>query len=84
MSYEFLHHLTQATLPVVVYDRQLVEQLGAYEIQRLLIISRPKSQCLKIDDRKGVQVVKVTRAGHRAVYQHLKASKIFSEKSVSS
>ncbi|RZI59796.1 MAG: hypothetical protein EOP14_03730 [Pseudomonas sp.] len=84
MNYEFLYHLTQATLSVVIYDQRLVEALSTYELQRLLIVARPKSSwCFQLNVEKSVQVVKITRAGRRAVHQHLKACKCLGEKAAS-
>lgn len=84
MNYEFLYHLAQATLPVVIYDQRLVEALSTYEMHRLLIVARPKSsQCFQLNVEKGIQVIKITRAGRRAVHQHLKACKRLGEKDAS-
>jgi hypothetical protein len=75
MSHEFLRHLTQAKLPVIIYSENLVDQLRAYELQGLLITAEAKSfQDSKYRLKKGVRVVKITRAGRHAVHRHIKAS----------
>lgn len=73
MTYEFLHHLTQASLPVVIYDSKLIQQLIAYENQRLLItlISQVRANPSS-SNTHGLQVIKITTLGHRAVRQHCK------------
>lgn len=74
MTYELLHHLTQADLPVVIYDQQLIQQLNAYESQSLIVLAQrdgPRRTQLSI--KKGVQVLKITMAGRRTVRRHLKA-----------
>ena len=43
MSHEFLHHLTQANLPVIIYSENLVKQLCTDELQGLLITAEAKS-----------------------------------------
>lgn len=76
MAYEFLHHLTQAKLPVTVFDHRLIRQIQAYENQAL-IVTVP----LKMGDRVAIeatsikQVTKITRAGRRVVRKYLKGKK---------
>ena len=76
MSHEFLHHLTQAKLPFIIYSENLVEQLRAYELQGLLITAEAKSfQGSPHRLGKGLRVVKITKAGRHTVHRHIKASK---------
>jgi hypothetical protein len=75
-TYKFLHHLTQAVLPVVIYDHRLIPQLSAYEYQSLIVLG--KDEALKdnqLGAQKGVQVLKITMTGRRAVRRHLKMSR---------
>lgn len=77
MTYEFLHHLTQAKLPVAIYDHRLVKQLKAYEDQALVV-----TVALKLGGHAAmrgtdiVQVTKITRAGQRTVRRYLQSQKI--------
>ncbi|RZI58980.1 MAG: hypothetical protein EOP14_04545 [Pseudomonas sp.] len=74
MTYELLHHLTQAELPVVIYNQQLIQQLNAYENQSLIILAqRDGPRHAELFSKKGVQVLKITMAGRRTVRRHLKA-----------
>lgn len=74
MAYQFLHHLTQAALPVVIYDRGLIQQIQAYEIERLLVTSATQVTAkLPSGSGKGIQVIKITGAGRRLAHQHFRA-----------
>jgi hypothetical protein len=74
MTYELLHHLTQAELPVVIYDQQLIQQLNIYENQSLIVLAeRDGPRCTQLSSKKGVQVLKITMAGRRTVRRDLKA-----------
>lgn len=76
MTYEFLHHLTQAKLPVAIYDHRLVKQLKAYEDKALVV-----TVVLKLGGHAAmhgtdiVQVTKITRAGQRIVRRYLQGQK---------
>ncbi|RZI55890.1 MAG: hypothetical protein EOP14_06145 [Pseudomonas sp.] len=73
MTYELLHHLTQAELPVVIYDQQLIQQLDAYENQSLIVLAhRDGPRRTQPSNKKGVQVLRITMAGRRTVRRHLK------------
>ena len=75
MTYDFLHHLTQAPLPVVIYDEQLIGKLNVYENQSLIVTAKQGlSSHLKSTHEAGIRVLKITMAGRRAVRRHLKAS----------
>jgi hypothetical protein len=77
MNYEFLHHLVQALLPVVIYDVALIQKLIAYENQRLLVTLRPQIRASESSSsRDGIRVVKITAAGRRVVRRHCKARNI--------
>ncbi|RZI73175.1 MAG: hypothetical protein EOP13_12850 [Pseudomonas sp.] len=76
MTYELLHHLTQADLPVVIYDQQLIQQLNAYENQSLIVLAqREAPRRAQLSSKKGVQVLKITMAGRRTAGRHLKTLK---------
>lgn len=75
MTYNFLHHLTQAPLPVVIYDERLIRQLNVYANQSLIVTAKHGlSSHLKLNNETGIRVLKITMAGRRAVRRHLKAS----------
>lgn len=76
MTYQFLHHLTQADLPVVIYEQCLIKKLNVYEHQSLIVLARPEVlKGSQFDAQKGVQVLKITRTGRRAVRRHLEIVK---------
>jgi hypothetical protein len=73
MLYQFLHHLTQATLPVVIYDGKLIAQLRDYEAAGLLVMVMSGSNpWTETPSQRNAKVLKVTAAGRRAVRQHLR------------
>jgi len=78
MPYKFLHHLTQADLPVVIYDDSLIKQLSAYEHQSLIVLARQEvPRGVQVNAHQGIRVLKITLTGRRAVRRHLKVSKYF-------
>ncbi|RYF45252.1 MAG: hypothetical protein EOO38_16345 [Cytophagaceae bacterium] len=76
MTYKLLHHLTQAVLPVVIYDHRLIKQLSVYEHQSLIVLAKQDTiKDSQLGAQKGVQVLKITITGRRAVRRHLKISR---------
>lgn len=74
MAYQFLHHLTQASLPVVIYDSGLIQQIHGYETRRLLVTSAIQVPAkLPSSSGKGIQVIKITAAGRILARRHLRA-----------
>lgn len=76
MTYKFLHHLKQIALPVVIYDHRLIQQLNVYEHQSFIVVAKQDTiEDSQLGPRKGIQVLKITMTGRRAVRRHLKISR---------
>ena len=74
MTYDFLHHLTQAILPVVIYNEWLIKKLNTYEYYSFTVTAKNGiSSRSQFNHEGGVRVLKITMAGRRAVRKYLKS-----------